>query len=364
MIRYLLRGCFVLLAFIPYACMDDEALWNFDRPEYPAFSRGVFVVNEGNFMYGNASLSYYDIEERHVFNDVFYKANALPLGDVASSMVIRDSLGYVVLNNSGRIYIFNINTFEYVGKITGLTSPRYIHFVSDTKAYVTDLYARAISIVNPNTLEVTGTISVLNTGSPFAQHSTEQMVQHGHHVFVNCWSFDNQILVIDTERDQWIASIEVLKQPNSMVIDRYGKLWVLTDGGFAGSPFGHEAPGLIRIDAATMEVEHTYRFALHDSPRSLIINASKDTLYYINHDVHRHPVHASGSPGVFVNSPYASSHSAGFHAVGVDPNSSEIFIADAIDYVQPGLVYRFLPDATPVDTFRVGIIPREFCFLP
>ncbi|MDE6070728.1 MAG: YncE family protein, partial [Alistipes sp.] len=43
--------------------------------------RGLFIANEGNFMYGNASLSYYDPERKHVENEVFARANAQKLGD-------------------------------------------------------------------------------------------------------------------------------------------------------------------------------------------------------------------------------------------------------------------------------------------
>ncbi len=249
------RGLFILallMILLAGGCMKDEELWDFERMEVDLSQRGLFILNEGNFTYGNASVSYYDPESGELLNDVFFHTNALPLGDVAQSMTICDSLGYIVVNNSGRIYVINTATFEYVGKITGLTSPRHIHFVEKNKAYVTDLYAGAISIVDPQSLEVTGSIKI--------GHSTERMLQHGHYLYVNCWSFDNQILVIDTEVDRVVDSIRVVKQPQSMALDRYHNLWVLSDGGFEGSPYGNEAGALSRVAAGSTEPEVIYRF--------------------------------------------------------------------------------------------------------
>jgi YVTN family beta-propeller protein len=195
----------------------------------------------------------------------------------------------------------------------------------------------------------------------YYQHPTEQMLQSGSHVYTNCWSFDNQVLVIDTKTDLVVDSIRVLKQPNSMVLDRYGALWILSDGGFPGSPYGYERAGLMKVAAGQKEAQIIHRFEEGDSPSGLRINAGGDSLYFLNRDVFRMRIDQD-HPRSFIPSPYGAHFQGGFYGLDVDPATSEVYVSDAIDYVQRGLVYRYAPDGTLLDSLRVGISPSSFCF--
>lgn len=358
----------LILTFLMFSCMDDDAYEDSLKLNYPvsSFNKGeaVLISNEGNYMYGNASLSYYNKSTREIINDVFYRQNALPVGDVLQSVAIRDGLAYLVVNNSGKIYVMNMGkysqlpAFACVGKITGLISPRYIHFLSDTKAYVTDLYAKAITVINPSTFKITGSISVDNKAKKFYQHSTEQMVQYDKYVFTNCWSYDDKILVINSQTDQVVDSVTVGIQPTSLVIDKNNKIWTLTDGGYEGSPYGHEASSLWKIDAKTRKVEQSFYFQEGSSASELHLNPAKDTLYYINDGIYRMSVKADHlSEDAFI-----SGEEKLFYGINTDPVNGDIYAIDAIDYVQQGVVYRFNREGTPLDTLRVGINPGEATF--
>src|SRR5512142_3246030 len=84
------------------------------------FSKGIFVVNEGNFTHGNASISFYDRDSMKVTNDLFSKVNSRPLGDVSQSMAEHNGKYYIVVNNSSKVEIVDKNDFTSTGTITGL----------------------------------------------------------------------------------------------------------------------------------------------------------------------------------------------------------------------------------------------------
>jgi DNA-binding beta-propeller fold protein YncE len=318
---------------------------------------GVYIINEGNFMFGNASLSFLELDHKRNYQNIFSSRNKVPLGDVAQSMKIYNGKIWMVINNSGKIYVADENTLEFRGSITGLNSPRYIEFISDHKAYVSDLYSESIHIIHPKTFEKIGEID-LRGGNK--NRSAEQMIQKGDTVFTHCWNNGNEILLINSQSDELMGALEVGGQPQSIALDAHNKLWVLCDGGYDGHPYFWEKPELIRIDTRTLEIEKKFFFDINTSPSELHIQ--NDTLYFINQNIYRMSVLDAQLPQqAFIKSPYADDY-GGFYSLGIHPQTSEMYVADAIDHQQNGIIYQYNSKGELVNSFKSGVNPGYFCF--
>ena len=346
----------IVLAMLLIACEKEPVETFFEEL---GNRKGVFISCEGNFMYGNASLSFYDQEERKAFNQVFYARNLAPLGDVAHSITSDGKRLFVVLNNSGKIVIADPRSLEYKGAVKGLVSPRYVHFVNDNKAYVSDLYGGRITVFDPSSLLVTGHISLADGKPQSAGHPSETFAEAQGKVFVTCWAYDEYVMVIDPETDTVIDSIKVPYQPKKIVTDSNDKLWVLTDGNFSGTGENNEKPALVKIDPATHTVEMILRWDIQkEYAGDLRLNPDGDSLYIMAGDIFKMAVNARKLP----LEPWISAGSRRFFSMGVNPGNGEVYVADALDYMQNAMVYRHSNTGMVIDSFRVGVNPGDFYF--
>ncbi len=366
-IRHLILSATLIGGLVAFTGCESES--GIDTERFDG-DKGVFILNEGNNGIGNSTLTFYNPKDRTVQNGVFYRANGYKLGDTGQSITIYGNDAYIAVENSGVIWKIDANTFEVKGNLespdTGgkMINPRYIHFVSATKAYATDLYAPYVNVFNPQTMEY---IKSIPTGQPSVKKyaSTEEMVQYDKYLFTNCWNYSNKIVVIDTEKDAADGVIELPSmQPKSMKIDCNGKIWVITDGGYEGSDYGDEVPHLFKIDAATRTIEQNQEMDADEANVQIAMNGTRDTLYLINNHVYRMAVtdrHVPVKP--FIEAAVdkdGKRHK--LYGLGVNPVNSEVYVSDAIDYQQGGVVYRYSSQRDLIDKFYVGINPNGFAF--
>ncbi|MFM7022754.1 MAG: DUF5074 domain-containing protein [Flavobacteriales bacterium] len=324
------------------SCIKDKP--PVDHNKVDLTSSGVYIVNEGNFQFGNASVSYYDIAANSAQEDVFKSVNNKALGDVAQSMYAANGRLYIVVNNSGKIEVVDTSTFISSGKITGLISPRFFVPVNSTKAYVSDYLANAISVVDLSTSSVSGSIPC--TGW------TEEILLSNGKVFVTNMQRD-KVYVINTTTDVITDSIAVNYSSNSIQQDKNGKIWVLCGGDSKISG------GLHRINPTTLKVEASFTFA-SGNPWRLKMNGSKDTLYFLNKGVYAFPITASALPSQAL----IAEGNRSYYGLGVDPLSGVIYVADAMDYVQKSTIYRYTANGTLLSSFKAGINSSDFYFKP
>lgn len=339
---------FVVIGFVFFiSCKKDKPEETLQPQPVITNSGGVYIINEGNFQFGNSKVSYYNPTNSMVTEDLFQPANNRPLGDICQSIYSFNAKTYVVVNNSGKIEVVNPQSFVASATISGFTSPRYFLPVSNNKAYVTDLYSKKISVVDLTTNTISGSISC--TG-----WTEEMTLVYGKVYVTNMYS--DKVYVINTVADSIIDSITVSYASNSIREDKNGKLWVLCSGNQTLNIF----PALHRINPITNQVELSLAFPnLTDSPRQLDINGTNDALYYLKSDgVCRMPITSMSLP----SSPLIAMGNYNFYGLGVDPGNETIYVGDAIDYIQNGVVLRYQSNGTFINSFTVGINPSDFYF--
>jgi DNA-binding beta-propeller fold protein YncE len=315
---------------------------------------GFYVLNQGNFTSGNASLSFFSEDSAKMINNIFFKLNNAPLGDVAQSITLWRDEAYIVVNNSAYIYVIDSKTGLFKRKLAELQSPRFIQIIDADKAYISDFQLKGLMVFNPMNMQPLG---VIETGK-----TTEAMAMVDYEVFATNWSSYNQtstnntVQVIDAIHDKLVDSIVVAKEPNSLVVDKHKKLWVLCSGGF----MNEEIPALIRIDPASRTIEKRFNFpVLQSSPEQLRINKSGDQLYFLNGDVYAMHIDEEQLP----SDPKINASGRNFFTLAVHPEDQTIIVTDAGNYVQNGWVFRFASDGMLIDSAQAGIIPGFIGFI-
>ena len=336
-----------MLACVLAGCVKDPVSALKETP-VPS-SRGVYVVDQGNFGRGNASLSYYDLTTFRVYNDVFTAVNGKNLGDVAQSMTIRGGAGYVVVNNSSKVEVIDLATNANTGTIsTGAgSSPGVMAFVNDSVALVTDLYANALIVINVRSKQATGAIPVGANPAGIAIAGGKAYVSN------SGFGSGNTVSVVSLEAMAAIGTITVADNPNGVEVTPAGAVYVVCTGAYNFTDPSLDTPARIMvIDPVRDAVVDSIYIGTH----AMDIAIGTDGIGYVpgTAAVFRVDTRAGVVTGTF--------RAGAYYAAGVEPSSGDVYLADAGNFTGPGTVSVFAPNGQLRTTFLVGIIPGAFAF--
>ncbi len=308
--------------------------------------KGLFVLNEGNFGWGNASLSYYDKRNKEIHHNLYQKANGSQPGDVLQSAHITGNELWLIINNSGQVAITDPVSMEQTHVISGLTSPRYMTSAANATGYITDLYAGKVHIVDTDQKTVKGYVEV--------DGWTEGIIIFGDYAFTTGVE-SGRLYAIDTETNELADSLDVPPGPVSMTTDYQGHLWILA----GGDPLIKSRPMLYQIDTENFTILHEHPLPGGETTFSRLVSCPDGKiLYFLGGDVYSMSADPeAASPNVFIEADGRI-----FYGLAVDPDNGDIYVSDAVDYVQRGKMLRHDPDGKLTDIQDTGIIPGGFTF--
>jgi hypothetical protein len=315
------------------------------KKNIPNYEEALLVLNEGNFMSGNSTLTLISNEDS-VQEDVFRIKNGFALGDVGQSLYEFKNYIYLVVNNSNKIFRLD-KDFKVTGTLAGLQSPRYFLPINDTIALVTDLYANGIHVVHIPSFTKIQFINI--------QGWTENMLFYQNKIWV-ANPFAKSLYIINPKTMVLEDSLVLQGSYGAMdlVVDISDNLWALCYGNSSMGIY----PSLVKIKNGN--ILQTFTFSSGSYPSRLSISRDKSYLCWINNGIYIMPHQDNELP----KTAFIEQGSRNFYHLFIHPNKDEIWVADAKDYVQKGEVLKFsFSSGELLKTFKVGIIPGFMLYL-
>lgn len=333
--------------------------------------KGFFLLNEGNMGSNKATIDFFNCETGKYLRNIYPSRNldiVKELGDVGNDIAIYDNKLYAVINCSHYVEVMDARTAMHIGSIDILNC-RYITF-HGSKAYVSS-YAGPVQLdpnARPGKVVEIDTETLQITREVVVGYQPEEMVVTDGKLYVansggyRYPNYDTTISVIDLESFEVVNTIDVAINLHRMELDRYGRIYVSSRGDYYDI-----GADVYVVDTRTDEVIGNLGIPASEmclSGDSLYMTAvewsyvtGSNTVSYTLYDVKREEVVSDNfitdGTDKLIKIPYG---------LAVNPETKEIYVSDARDYVTPGTLYCFDPDGCLKWQVTTGDIPAHFAF--
>lgn len=360
-----------------FSCRKDEVIFESNTiqvttPHSDGEIIGFYHLNEGNMGMNRASIDLFDSRLGTYTVDVYSERNPTvvkELGDVGNDIKIYGNKVYAVINCSNKIEVLDKWTAKRI-KVIDIPNGRYLAFHGD-KAYVSS-YSGKVAI-DPNaeigfvaeidtaTLELTRKVSV--------GYQPEEMVIQGGKLYVansggyRVPDYDRTVSVIDLKTFTEIKKIDVGINLHRMQIDKRGDIYVSSRGDYYHTP-----SDLFVIDTRSDKVTHQLGIGASD------MTMSGDSLYYYsvewsyitNRNKITYGIIDTRTKEVVNDKIITDGTDQKImipYGIQVNPETKEIYIADAQNYVVTGYLYCFSPEGKMKWKTLAGNIPGHIAFI-
>jgi len=340
---------FIMTVLFFIACEKDKPIVSEPVNVSTGFNNGLFFVNEGQFNQANASLSYYDVENDSLVSQAYETVNNQRIGDILQSIAFDEENIYLVVNNSGKIIVADKKTLVQKGEITDLPSPRYMEYSGNGDLwYVSNLFNDSLFVVNTSNYTI--------ESKEYMDASVEAMKTVNGKLYMSSSSI-NRLIVKDLNSDA-VDSLNVSLGGNSLALDKNDNLWLLCSGDY----YVPGSAALYKINTNSLDLnQHVLEPEINIAagyPTKLTYDIENNTLYFLNTDVYALNLDEStAEPKIFI-----AANGKSFYGLNIIDDS--VFVSDAIDFTQNGLVYEYSLNGELLNTLTAGINPNAIVATP
>ncbi len=338
--------------------------------------KGLYVLCEGNMGSNKATIDFLDIHKGEYHRNIYAERNPnilKELGDVGNDIQVYGSKMYVVVNASHKLEVLDKHTAKQIKKID-IANCRSLAF-SNGKAYVSS-YVGAVKVdptcplgevlrIDTASLQIDGRVSV--------GYQPEEMAVVEDYLYVansggyRKPNYDNRLSVIRLSDFKLVDNLELGINLHRVCKDKEQQLWVSSRGDNENQK---SCLFLLKYNPQTGREEFAQRLEIPCSAMALkddklLVIASvwneakqKNTISYHQIDIKT----AQLLEGDFITDGTEREIEIPY-GIAVNPESKEIYIADAKNYVSSGSLHCYTPQGKRLWTAKTGDIPAHFAFL-
>ncbi|RFC54297.1 YncE family protein [Brumimicrobium aurantiacum] len=324
---------------------DDQVITGKD-----GFKNGLLVLNEGLFQHNNSSLTWVDLENGEVTENLFLNINDRLLGDTGNDMVSYGGKIYITVTGSSTLEILDKKSLKSIGQIqfnynNQSQEPRKIAY-HENAIYVTS-FDGYVTAIDTTSLNITKRIKVgRNPEGICVSNQSLYVANSGGLDFQNP---DTTVFQIDLNTLNVVDTFTVGKNPGAIIADEFDNVYVVKRGDYASDP-----AELIRINTQSKTITN-----LGITATSLSMRNNQLYLSYFDH--------GSGSSAVsiydcasqtiitnnFINNQDITT------LYGVTPYlEDELICQDAMDFTNTGYLRFFNLTGQLTNSIKVGLNPN------
>ena len=327
------------------------------EPEAPSLY-GIFILNQGTNNQNNASLSVYNLESGSL-STVSLPEDG-PLGDLGQDMLIYGSKLYISMSNSSNIRVLDVATQKEIKKIAMFNEelpllPRFMT-AYDGNLYVSCYTGGIVARIDTVSLTLTDSVKIGSYPEGISACPYNKKL----YVANSGWGSENTVSEIDIASFTEDRKIEVGMNPNYVKADNSGHIYLSYQGSFGGTG------GFQQIDVRDHSVKTIASYPTTD------FALTEECIYYYNvaynedysettlsfgklHFPLLSPVTKSDivTDGTTMTLPFG---------IAVHPVTKDVYLTDAVDFMNPGKVYVFNPAGKKINEFTAGIGPCKLIF--